>query len=66
MLRPLSLSFKFVQNKDYQAYDTSAIVEDLKKVDMLGDAEILANQGVVQPNIDFATGIKKRYRKRKR
>lgn len=66
MLRPLSLSFKFVQNKDYQAYDTSAIVEDLKKADMLGDAEILANQGVVQPNIDFATGIKKRYRKRKR
>ena len=38
----------------------------LEKVDMLGDAEILANQGVVQPNIDFATGIKKRYRKRKR
>lgn len=66
MIKPLSKSFKFVFNKDYSAYDTSAIVDDLKKADMLTDAEVLAAQGVVEPNIDFATGIKKRYRKRKR
>lgn len=66
MLRPLSKSYKFVFDKDYAAYDTSAIVDDLKKKDMLTDAEILAAQGVIEPNIDFATGIKKRYRKRKR
>lgn len=66
MIKPLSLSYKFVFNKDYAAYDTSALVEDLKKKDMLTDAEILAAQGAIEPNIDFATGIKKRYRKRKR
>jgi len=66
MIRPLSLSFKFVFNKDYEAYDTSAIVEDLKKTEMISDSEVLAGQGVVQPDIDFATGIKKRFRKRKR
>lgn len=66
MLKPLSKSYKFVFDKDYAAYDTSAIVDDLKKKDMLTDAEILAAQGVIEPNIDFATGIKKRYRKRKR
>lgn len=66
MIRPLSLSFKFVFNKDYEAYDTSAIVEDLKKTEMISDSEVLAGQGVVQPDIDFATGIKERFRKRKR
>jgi len=66
MIKPLSIGFKFVFDKDYHAYDTSAIVEDLKKADMLSDSEILAAQGVIEPNIDFATGIKKRFRKRKR
>lgn len=66
MLKPLSKKYKFVFDKDYLAYDTSAIVDDLKKKDMLTDAEILSAQGVIEPNIDFATGIKKRYRKRKR
>ena len=66
MIKPLSKSYKFVFNRDYAAYDTSAIVEDLKKSDMLTDAEILASQAIVEPNIDFSTGIKRRYRKRKR
>jgi zonular occludens toxin (zot) len=66
MLKPLSKKYKFVFDKDYLAYDTSAIVDDLKKKNMLTDAEILSAQGVIEPNIDFATGIKKRYRKRKR
>lgn len=66
MIKPLSIGFKFVFDKDYRAYDTSAIVENLKKADMLSDSEILAAQGVIEPNIDFATGIKKRFRKRKR
>lgn len=66
MIKPLSKSFEFIFNKDYAAYDTSAIVDDLKKADMLTDSEILAAQGVIEPNIDFATGIKRRFRKRKR
>lgn len=66
MLRPVARSYSFVFNKDYAAYDTSAIVEDLKKTEMVSDAEILAAQGVVNPDIDFATGIRKRFRKRKR
>lgn len=66
MIKPISKGYKFVFDKDYAAYDTAAIVDDLKKADMLTDAEVLAAQGVVEPNIDFATGIKKRYRKRKR
>lgn len=66
MLKPIRKSYKFIFDKDYNAYNTDAIVENLKKKEMLTDAEILASQGVVEPNIDFATGIKKRYRKRKR
>lgn len=66
MIKPLSKSFKFVFNKDYAAYDTAAIVDDLKKTDMLSDSEILAAQSTIEPNIDFATGIKRRFRKRKR
>jgi len=65
MLKPLRKSYSFVFNKDYAAYDTSEIVDSLSKEDMLSDAEILMNQGVQQPDIDFATGIKRRFRKRK-
>lgn len=66
MIKPQSLSYQFIFNKDFDAYDTSAIVEDLKKTEMLSDQEILNAQCVVSPDIDFATGIRRRFRKRKR
>lgn len=66
MLKPVGISYSFVTNNDYNSYDTSEIVEDLKKTEMLTDLEILESQGVQSPDIDFATGIKKRFRKRKR
>lgn len=66
MLKPVSKKYRFVYNKDYAAYDTAAIVEDLKKTEMLSESEILAAQGTVSPDIDFATGIRRKFRKRKR
>lgn len=66
MLKPVSKSYRFVYNKDYAAYDTAAIVDDLKKTEMISESEILAAQGTVTPDIDFATGIRRKFRKRKR
>lgn len=66
MLKPVSVKYSFIYDKDYNSYDTSEIVESLSKEEMLPDAEVLQNQGVHTPDIDFATGIKLRFRKRKR
>lgn len=48
MIRPLKKGLWFVLDKDYNAYDTLAVVDNLKKKfeegDILSEAEILANQ----------------------
>jgi hypothetical protein len=66
LLKPLNISYKFVYNKDYAAYDTRAKVDDLMKLDMLPDSEILANQGLIESELAQSTGLKKKYRKRVR
>lgn len=50
LLKSIATSFWFVRDEDYNAYDTSAIVERLKKMndngELLSQSEILENQGV--------------------
>ena len=53
MIRPLRRGLWFVHDKDYCAYDTLAIVDNLKKKfeegDILSDAEIITNQAPSGP-----------------
>lgn len=53
MLRPIKTGLWFVLDKDYNAYDTLAVVDNLRKKvedgDLLTEAEILANQAPAAP-----------------
>ena len=53
MIRPLSQGLWFVRDKDYNAYDTLAVVDNLRKKveegDLLTESEILANQAPAAP-----------------
>lgn len=68
MIRSLATSFWFVKNKDYDAYDTSAIVERLKKMneagELLTDSEILENQGITDNSIDMVNKLSRMGKKR--
>lgn len=65
MIRPLSVEYKFILNKDYNAYDTSEKVSDLLKLDMLPDSEVVANQAI-QPDSVESTHLRSRLIRRKR
>lgn len=65
MLRPISKGLWFVLDKDYNAYDTLAVVDNLKKKfedgDILSESEILANQSPAGPlGLDVATNPSKK------
>ena len=64
LLKPLKVSYEWVSNQDYAAYDTDERVERLSNEDMLPDEQILANQGVSSGDLDAATHLKRRYRRR--
>ena len=53
LLRPLRSGLWFVKDKDYNAYDTLAVVDNLRKKveegDLLSEAEILANLAPAAP-----------------
>lgn len=53
MIKPLRRGLWFVHDEDYHAYDTLAIVDNLKKKfedgDILTDAEIINNQAPAGP-----------------
>lgn len=66
MLKPLHVSYSWVSNQDYAAYDTDERVERLSNEDMLPDEQILANQGVNSGEMDAASHLKKRFRHRGR
>lgn len=66
MLKPLHVSYSWVSNQDYAAYDTDERVERLSNEDMLPDEQILANQGVNSGEMDAASHLKKRFRRRGR
>lgn len=64
LLKPLRVSYAWVTNQDYAAYDTNERVERLSNEDLLPDEQILANQGLQSGELDAATHLKKRYRRR--
>ena len=71
MIKPLRKICWFVHDKDYAAYDTLAVVDNLKKRmdegDILSDADILANQGAPTPaNMDAVSHPSKRYLRRQK
>ena len=53
MIKPLRMGLWFVLDKDYNAYDTLAVVDNLRKKmedgDLLTEAEIIANQAPAGP-----------------
>lgn len=53
MIKPISSGLWFVRDKDYAAYDTLAVVDNLTKKmeegDMLSEAEIIANMAPAAP-----------------
>ncbi len=53
LLRPVSSGLWFVKDKDYNAYDTLAVVDNLRKKveegDLLSEAEIIANLAPAAP-----------------
>jgi len=69
MIRPLKKGLWFVLDKDYNAYDTLAVVDNLQKKfeegDILSESEILANQVPAAPaGLDAITTPSRKGRKR--
>ena len=69
-VKPLSTSGWFIRNKDFEAYDTLACVENLKKSfdenDMMTEEEILALRSVTPPDMDVVQKPSKRYLRRRK
>ena len=68
LIKPYARSCWFIRQRDYDAYDTLAVVEDLnkkvEKKDFLSAEEILTLQGgQIQPNVDAITRPSARLRK---
>lgn len=63
MIRPLYVSYSFVNNQDYASYDTNQKILRSRE-DILPDEQILANQGVKNSDLE-TVNLKKRYRGRK-
>lgn len=70
LVRPLRRTGFFVKDRDYNAYDTLATVDRLKKSvdenDMMSPAEILAMRGQLNPDNDAITNRSWRMRLRRR
>lgn len=68
MLKPIARQYWFVRDSDYYAYDTNEMVTKLvknaKEGKLLTSPEITAKQGDTVSDIGFATGIKRRFRKK--
>ena len=70
LVRPLFRTCWFVQNADYAAYDTLAVVGNLakkyKEGDMLTEAEVLAKQQPMTASLDSVTQPSRLLRKRRK
>lgn len=68
LIRALATSFWFVKDRDYKAYDTSAIVERLRKMNdmgqLLSDREVLDNQGVRENTLDMVERLSRKGKRR--
>ena len=65
MIRPVKSGLWFVLDRDYNAYDTLAVVDNLQKKfedgDILTESEILQNQAPESlPGLDAATGLSRK------
>lgn len=65
LIRPLGSGLWFVLDKDYNAYDTLAVVDNLRKKveegDLLTEAEIIANQNPSAPlGLDAASSLSRK------
>lgn len=65
MLKPLKVSYAWITNQDYASYDTDERVERLRSDDLLPDDQILINQGAHVNDLS-ASGLKRRYRRRRK
>lgn len=70
ILKPYLRTGFFIRNKDFEAYDTLATVEKLKKAvdkgDMMTEEQILAMRGALNPDADMITPNKKFLRRWKK
>lgn len=70
IVKPYRRTGFFVKDKDYNAYDTFATVEKLKKSvdagDMMSEKEILEMRGTINPDTDVITPSRKFMRRRKK
>lgn len=70
MLQPLAMRCFIATNRDFEAYDTYAVVEELEKATMnggmLSEAEILANRGTFYSDVESVQRPSKRLKNRMR
>ena len=70
LVRPIYRTGFFIKDKDYNAYDTLAVVDKLKKSvdegDMMSEKEILEARGQLNPDNDAITNRSLRMKMRKR
>ena len=70
LVKPLRRTGFFISDKDYNAYDTLATVDRLKKAvdsgDMMSESEILAMRGAINPDVDMVSPSRKLKRQRKK
>lgn len=68
LLKPMGTSFWFITDSDFEAYDTNAVVERLKKKNeeggFISNAEILEAQGDRSDSVDMVSNFSKKGRKR--
>ena len=68
--KPLKKTGFFITDKDFEAYDTLACVDNLKKSvedgDMMSEKEILEMRGEMNPDNDAVTHRSWRHKMRKR
>lgn len=70
MVKPLMRFGWFIRNRDFEAYDTLACVDNLsrscKEGDMLSEAEILALQCNQPSDMDAVSNVSRTYKRRKK
>ena len=70
LVKPYRRTGFFISDREYDAYDTLATVEKLKKAvdknDMLSEKEILEMRGQLNPDMDMVTPTRKFVRRQKK
>lgn len=68
LLKPLRLLYRYTSNKDYENYDTNAMVEEISKKcetnDFVSDSDVLNAQGNSESDIKMLNKPKRKLKKR--